>query len=75
MKDLLEIKKIITTDELYYLETENKNTGWIGCASFYTNGEDKIYVNEGAPDGSDDAGYTYNEFINKYEYQLKREWE
>jgi len=73
MEELLEIKKQLKSDELLYLETYNKITGWVGCASFYTNGEDKIYVNEGDGSGCDDAGYTYEEFIKKYSYVLKRE--
>ena len=71
--ELNELKKLILSDDLYYIETLNKKTGWIGCASFYTNGEEKIYVNEGDPSGSDDAGYTYDEFLNNYFYELKRE--
>jgi len=73
MKELMEIKKLLDFDELLYLETYNKITGWIGCASFYTNGERKIYVNEGDDSGSDDAGYTFEDFLNKYTYILKRE--
>ena len=73
MKELMEIKALLKSDELLYLETYNKITGWVGCASFYTNGEAKIYVNEGDGSGCDDAGYTYEEFINKYSYVLKKE--
>lgn len=57
----------------FYMETRNRETGWIGCASFYTNGEAKIYVNEGDGSGKDDAGYTYEEFIKKYDFNLKKE--
>jgi len=30
-------------------------------------------VYEGNSDGSDDAGYTYEEFIQKYDYEVKKE--
>lgn len=73
MKELMDIKMVLKIDDLLYLETYNKETGWVGCASFYTNGEDKIYVNEGDGSGCDDAGYTYEEFLYKYNYVLKRE--
>ena len=73
MNELLEFKELLKNDELLYLETYNKITGWVGCASFYTNGEPKIYVNEGDGSGCDDAGYTFEEFMNKYDYVLKRE--
>lgn len=77
MKGLLKIKKFLENDKSdeYILETTNKETGWIGCASFHTNGEEKIRVNEGDPFGSDDASYTYKEFIKKYNYVLKKEIE
>jgi len=71
--NLLEIKKLLADDELLYLETHNKLNGWVGCASFYTNGEAKIMVFEGDGSGCDDAGYTFDEFLNKYTYVLKRE--
>ena len=73
MKQLLETRDQLQSDDLLYIETKNKETGWIGCASFYTNGEPKIYVNEGDGSGCDDAGYTFDEFLNKYDYQIKRE--
>ena len=73
MDDLLAIKPMLKNDELLYIETHNKETGWIGCASFHTNGEEKIRVNEGDPSGSDDASYTYSEFLKNYTYVLKRE--
>ena len=73
MNELLKLKEVLRNDELSYLETYNKITGWVGCASFYTNGENKIYVNEGDGSGCDDAGYSYNEFLEKYSYELKRE--
>ena len=73
MKDLLTIKQMLVNDELLYIETHNKETGWIGCASFHTNGEYKLHVNEGDPSGSDDASYNYEEFLSRYDYKLKRE--
>ena len=75
MDKLLKMKELIFGDssDEYFIKIKNKNTGWIGCASFYTNGENKIYVNEGNPDGSDDAGYTYEEFLNLYDFELKKE--
>ena len=32
MKNLLTIKQMLANDELLYIETHNKETGWIGCA-------------------------------------------
>lgn len=72
---LNEIKKELLADEDLYLQTTNKSSGLIGVASFFTNGEDKIRVNEGNPDGSDDADYTYEEFVNNYEFELLSESE
>ena len=40
MKELMEIKELLKSDELLYLETYNKITGWVGCASFYKKGDD-----------------------------------
>ena len=37
MKDLLTIKQMLANDELLYIETHNKETGWIGCASLLIN--------------------------------------
>ena len=75
MDNLLKLKDLLKSDELLYIETRNKETGWIGCASFHTNGEDKIIVFEGDSSGSDDASYTYNDFLKKYDYELKKEGE
>ena len=74
MEGLMQIKDFIKIHEGYYIETFNKETGWWGCASFYTNGEDKIYVNEGDGSGKDDAGYTYEEFLQKYDYYLMMDY-
>ena len=41
---LLEYKKMLLADDSLYIETKNKINSWIGCASFLTNGEDKIKV-------------------------------
>ena len=75
MKDLLAIKEWIFNDsnENYDFITRNKETGWEGYASFCTNGEDKILVFEGDPSGCDDASYTYDEFLKKYDFKLKKE--
>lgn len=75
MERLLEIRNIIINNPTrnYGIETKNKETGQIGWASFHTNGEDKIKVFEGNPDGSDDKSYAYEEFIEKYEYTLIKE--
>jgi len=64
MKELMEIKALLKSDELLYLGTYNKITGWFGCASFYTNGEAKIYVNEGDGSGCDDAGHIHMNWDN-----------
>ena len=73
MNKLLEIKKELLLDDSLYIETTNKKTGWIGVASFFTNGENKIRVNEGNPDGSDDDDYTYEEFLNNYKFEILHE--
>lgn len=75
MKELLKIKEFLENDKdgEYILETTNKKTGWIGCASFHTNGEKKIHVNEGDSSGSDDDSYSYADFLKKYDYVLKKE--
>ena len=75
MKELLKIRDLLFGDsgEEYFIETRNKKNGWIGVASFHTNGEEKIHVNEGDPSGSDDASYSYKDFLKKYDYELKKE--
>ena len=73
MNELMKIKKMIQEDELLVIETKNLNTGWIGCASFLTNGEDKIKVFEGSGDGSDDKVLTFGEFLSNYSFKIKRE--
>ena len=70
---LMNYKKIIQDDDLIYIETKNKNNSWIGCASFLTNGEDKIKVFEGSGDGSDDKVLSFSEFLNNYSFEIKRE--
>ena len=72
---LLAMKKVIELDDenIYYIYTVNKNNGWEGCASFLTNGEDKIKVYEGKSDSSDDQIYTYKDFIQKYLFELRKE--
>lgn len=73
LQNLIAMKEILKNDELSYIETKNKQNGWIGCATFYTNGEQKIKVFEGDGSGKDDKAYTYEEFIKKYEFKLERE--
>lgn len=70
-----EYKRALSEHDDLYLKTVNKSNGFVGVASFFTNGEKKIRVNEGNPDGSDDADYSYEEFINNYEFQLLNESE
>ena len=74
MKELIETRELIrkNNNKDYNIETKNTKTGWMGCASFY-NDNKTIKVFEGNGDGSDDAEYTYEEFIKKYEYKLIEE--
>jgi len=71
-KDLREMKKMIQEDDTYWMETTNKETGWIGYGAFIKF-MDKIKVFEGNGEGTDDKVYTYEEFIQKYEYRLCQE--
>ena len=71
--DLKKIKEQLSSDDSLYLETKNKLTGWVGCASFSTKDDNVILVFEGSPSGSDDASYTIDEFLSKYSYTLKKE--
>ena len=73
IEELLKIKSILKYNDNLYIETTNKEKKCKGCATFYTNGEQKIMVYEGNSDGSDDAGYTYEEFVQKYDYEVKKE--
>ena len=73
MEELLKLKDMLRNDDTLYLETTNKSNGWIGCASFYTNGEQKIWINEGNGDGSDDHGVSYEDFLKYYMFELKKE--
>ncbi len=72
---LMAIKKVIDLDEsgTYYIQTINRRTKWEGCASFLTNGEEKIKVFEGDGSGSDDHIETYDSFINNYWFTLETE--
>ena len=70
---LLEYKKMLLADDSLYIETKNKINSWIGCASFLTNGEDKIKVFEGSGDGSDDKVLSFSEFLSNYSFEIKRE--
>ena len=70
---LMAMKKVAELDsDFYYILSINKKTLWEGVASFYTNGENKIWINEGAGDGSDDHGETIEDFLKKYEFRLER---
>lgn len=72
---LLDIKKQLQLDDELQLHTHNKQTGWIGVASFFTNGEDMICVYEGNSDGSDDKDMSFNDFIKNYDFYLGHEME
>lgn len=70
---LMAMKKVIDLDsDYYYILTINKKTHWEGVASFHTNGENKLRINEGASDGSDDHSETVEDFLKKYEFRLER---
>lgn len=56
MNEQLNAKSIVSKYDFMYIVTTNKINKNKGVASFYTNGEDKIFVFEGSSDGSDDAG-------------------
>ncbi len=69
---LMAIKKVIDLDETgrYSIHTINRDTKWEGCASFHTNGENKIKVFEGSRSGDDDHSETYEDFVKKYRFTL-----
>ena len=70
---LMAMKKIVELDDdIYYIHTINKKTLWEGVASFHTNGEEKLRINEGASDGSDDHSETIEDFLKKYQFGLER---
>lgn len=69
---LMAFKNVVDLDSDYQIMTINKKLKCEGVASFYTNGEDKIWINEGAEDGSDDHGETIESFLKKYEFRLER---
>lgn len=75
MELLMAIKKVIELDDSdrYYIWTCNRSTNYEGCASFYTNGENKIKVYEGSGDGSEDKSMSYDEFIENYYFVLRGE--
>ena len=66
------MKKVIELDEekKYYITVVNRETQWEGEAYFTTNGENKIQVYEGSPDGKDDHLETYEDFVKKYQFDL-----
>lgn len=65
-----ELKK--EENETKIIETKNKETEGIGCASICQDG--RIAVYEGNPDGSDDKIMTAEEFIKNYEFEMVEEW-
>lgn len=69
---LMAMKKVIELeDDLEYeIKTANRYTNEEGCATFLRNGEKKIKVFEGNPDGSDDKVMSYKEFIHDYQFML-----
>ena len=70
---LMAMKEVARLDiDYYYIGTINKSKKIEGVASFYTNGENKIWINEGAEDGSDDHEETIESFLEKYEFRLER---
>lgn len=69
---LMAFKNVVDLDSDYHIMTINKKLKREGVASFYTNGEDKVWINEGAEDGSDDHGETIENFLKKYEFRLER---
>lgn len=74
MRLLKEFKKITELDNDYYLEVVNKETNWEGEAYFTTNQENMIKVYEGSPDGRDDHEETFENFIKKYDFRIKRDY-
>jgi hypothetical protein len=70
MKELMEIKALLKSDELLYLETYNKITGWVGCASFYTNGKANTSAYNPEPDGEFDPDGSSN--ISKWPLKSER---
>lgn len=77
LERLLEIKEWMqqnNQDEEYCIETKNRETNWQGEATFTTRGPARIMVFEGNGDGSDDATYTYEEFVEKYDFDIRRDY-
>lgn len=66
MKEVIELED----DREYYISTSNKKTREEGTINFFTNGEKKVKVYEGDPDGSDDKEMSYEEFIKNYSFML-----
>lgn len=73
IEKLMKAKEVVKKNDNYYIHTINKKTTQIGCASFLTNGEEKIRVYEGSPDGSDDHDETYESFLKNYVYSIAKE--
>ena len=69
---LMAMDKIIRLEDNieYTITTANRKTGEEGEATLLRNGEKKIKVFEGNPDGSDDKVMSYKEFVNNYQFML-----
>lgn len=61
-------------DDSLILETTNKNNKDKGCASFSMVNE-TIFVYEGDSSGKDDKELSYDDFLNNYSFELKKELE
>ena len=69
IKKLLEYRKVVQSSDSAIIGTQNKKTGWYGCASFLNDGE-SIKVFEGNGDGSDDKVMSFYEFAKKYSFGI-----
>lgn len=73
MKELMRLKEIISNDKLdtYFIQTNNRKTLWVGCASFTR--DNRIKVFEGRGNGEDDKVMSYDEFLMNYDFELVNE--
>lgn len=71
---LEKIRSQLFKDESLILETTNKKTKDNGCASFSIINE-TIFVYEGDSSGKDDKEMSYEEFLNNYTFEVKKELE
>lgn len=74
LSNLKNIKTKLFLDESLMLETKNKKDNFIGCATFSPL-EDKVFIFEGDSSGKDDKEMSYEEFLNNYTFELKKELE